>query len=30
MNNQTVTCIACKKDFDVVVADPIIGGPFPE
>jgi hypothetical protein len=30
MNNQTVTCVACKKDFDVVVADPIIGGPFPE
>jgi transposase-like protein len=30
MNNQTVTCIACKKDFDVLVADPIIGGPFPE
>ena len=30
MNNQTLTCIACKKDFDVMVADPIIGGPFPE
>jgi hypothetical protein len=30
MNNQTVTCMACKKDFDVLVADPIIGGPFPE
>jgi hypothetical protein len=30
MNNQTVTCITCKKDFDVLVPDPIIGGPFPE
>ena len=30
MNNQTVTCIKCKKEFDVLVADPIIGGPFPE
>jgi len=30
MNNQTVTCITCKKDFEVLVADPIIGGPFPE
>jgi hypothetical protein len=30
MNNQTVTCIKCKKEFDVLVPDPIIGGPFPE
>jgi transposase-like protein len=30
MNNQTVTCIKCKKEFDVLVSDPIIGGPFPE
>jgi hypothetical protein len=30
MNNQTVNCIMCKKEFDVLVSDPIIGGPFPE
>ena len=30
MNNQTVKCITCKKEFDVLVSDPIIGGPFPE
>jgi hypothetical protein len=30
MNNQTVNCIKCKKEFEVLVSDPIIGGPFPE
>jgi transposase-like protein len=30
MNNQTVTCVTCKRDFDALVPDPIIGGPFPE
>jgi hypothetical protein len=30
MNKQTVKCITCKKEFDVLVSDPIIGGPFPE
>ena len=30
MNNQTVNCMTCKKVFDVLVSDPIIGGPFPE
>jgi hypothetical protein len=30
MNYQTLTCITCKKEFDVLVSDPIIGGPFPE
>jgi len=30
MNSQTVNCIKCKKEFEVLVADPIIGGPFPE
>jgi hypothetical protein len=31
MNNQTVNCMTCKKKlFDVLVSDPIIGGPFRE
>jgi len=30
MNNQTVNCMTCKKEFDVLVSDPIIGGPFRE
>ena len=30
MNNQTINCMTCKKEFDVLVSDPIIGGPFPE
>jgi transposase-like protein len=30
MNHQTVNCTTCKKEFDVLVSDPIIGGPFPE
>jgi hypothetical protein len=30
MNNQTVICMKCKLEFDVLVSDPIIGGPFPE
>src|ERR1700732_961732 len=28
--NGSVNCITCKKEFDVLVADPIISGPFPE
>jgi len=30
MKHQTVNCTTCKKEFDVLVSDPIIGGPFPE
>ena len=30
MNTQTVNYMTCKKEFDVLVSDPIIGGPFPE
>ena len=30
MNHQTVNCTTCKKEFVVLVSDPIIGGPFPE
>lgn len=30
MANQTISCINCRKDFDVMVPDRIIGGPFPD
>jgi hypothetical protein len=26
---QTVACIKCEGDFDVMVPDKIVGGPFP-
>ena len=26
---QTITCIKCKRDFDVTVPDKILAGPFP-
>lgn len=28
MGDQSVSCISCKKQFDVMVPDRIIGGPF--
>lgn len=28
MGDQLVSCISCKKQFDVMVPDRIIGGPF--
>jgi hypothetical protein len=29
MGSQTIPCIKCEKDFDVMVPDKIIRGPFP-
>jgi hypothetical protein len=29
LGSQTIPCIKCKKDFDVMVPDKIVGGPFP-
>ena len=29
VGNQTIPCIKCEKDFDVMVPDKIIRGPFP-
>jgi hypothetical protein len=29
MGSQTIPCIKCEKDFDVMVPDKIVGGPFP-
>jgi predicted Zn finger-like uncharacterized protein len=29
MGDQTVRCIKCDKDFDVLVLDKILRGPFP-
>ena len=29
MSNQAVLCVKCKKEFDVMVPDKIVGGPFP-
>jgi transcription elongation factor Elf1 len=28
VNPQTVRCVKCKQDFDTVVPDDIVGGPF--
>jgi ribosomal protein S27E len=28
MAHQSVKCLKCEKDFEVMVADAIIGGPF--
>jgi phage FluMu protein Com len=29
MSDQTIRCIKCDKDFDVLVPDKILRGPFP-
>jgi hypothetical protein len=29
LGSQTIPCTKCKKDFDVMVPDRIVGGPFP-
>jgi len=29
MGEQTISCIECERDFDVMVPDKIIRGPFP-
>ena len=29
MGSQTIPCIKCEKDFDVMVPDKILRGPFP-
>jgi phage FluMu protein Com len=29
MGDQTIRCIKCDKDFDVMVTDKILRGPFP-
>ena len=29
MGKQTISCIECEKNFDVMVPDKIIRGPFP-
>ncbi len=29
MGDQTIPCVKCKKSFDVMVPDRIVGGPFP-
>ena len=29
MGSHTIPCIKCEKDFDVMVPDKIIRGPFP-
>ena len=29
MGKQTISCIECEKNFDVIVPDKIIRGPFP-
>ena len=28
MSGQTVRCVNCKQEFDVMVPDQIVGGPF--
>lgn len=28
MNDDSVRCVKCGKDFDVIVPDEIVGGPF--
>jgi transcription elongation factor Elf1 len=28
MSSQTILCVKCKKDFDVMVPDKIVDGPF--
>ncbi len=28
MGGQTVRCLECERDFDVMVPDQIVGGPF--
>jgi ribosomal protein S27E len=30
MAHQSVKCLKCEKDFEVMVPDAIIGGPFPK
>lgn len=29
MGNQSIPCVNCKREFDVMVPDKIVGGPFP-
>ena len=29
MGKQNIVCITCKKNFDVMVPDRIVGGPLP-
>jgi len=29
MGGQTVRCVECERDFEVMLSDQIVGGPFP-